>query len=146
MPSFEPWHMYALHVGSDGTARAIGFRSTWDHAKDRSASDAINDENPIVRLRLRAALEPTIVTEEAQVSPEAATATASRAAGLVVPTTVSKHSIGLDGCSYELVVGDGFLESQFRWWNKAPTEWRELEEVANDVTFEIERALHKARQ
>jgi hypothetical protein len=50
-------------------------------------------------------------------------------------------SMGLDGTSFELVIGYWPTCAQFRWWMQVPEGWEPLERFVNEFTQLVDRAV-----
>lgn len=144
-PSFEPWRAYEIHVPtSSPTDDCLGFVIAWDHPADHVELDRLIRDNPIVRLRRYASLKPSLRRTEVRLSRTGVAGTLDAIDELVLPVAVSSPALGCDGTSFELIIGRGFVESRFRWWEAPPDEWKGLAEVGDELISAIERVAKEA--
>lgn len=64
-----------------------------------------------------------------------------KARAATIPVHIAHHGIGLDGTSYELVLGGGFVESHFKWWCDAPTGWEPLSTLFSEIKSLVDEAV-----
>jgi hypothetical protein len=70
--------------------------------------------------------EPTIETTEFMIAPTAVDQILDWITGINLPMVRGRGSVGWNGTSYELYLGDLLACSAFSWWEDGPTEWKEL--------------------
>lgn len=59
----------------------------------------------------------------------------------VISAVPGSASTGLDGTTYEVIIGDRPTRAQYRWWEDAPTGWEPLGRFARDFIALIERSV-----
>jgi hypothetical protein len=134
MPSFDDWEAYEILVpGRAEDLHPRGVKTVW-----RQSVDISKFRSPVVRLQHGfARLVPTVETFEAMLPLVSVEALLSGAPSwLEMPKP--DDSIGIDGTSYEVVVGDGFRWSRHHWWEKPPEGWEPLADFIHDMKQVIE--------
>ena len=86
-------------------------------------------------------LEPTIEVVQVCIPLEPVTNLLSKADAATVPAHVGQHSFGVDGTSYELILGGHFMEARFRWWHKVPTGWEPLWTLSAESKAFLDNAI-----
>ena len=99
-------------------------RAVW-----RSDLDYLNLQDPVIRLRHRRFLQPTIEMTVADVDGTFAQATVKQLRGLSIPVFQKAEGIALDGTGYELTVGH-FPEGRYKWHGSLPESWDPLRQWA----------------
>ncbi len=70
--------------------------------------------------------QPTIERTEFMIPSTALDPILDWITGLSVPMVRRRGSVGWNGTSYELYLGDLLTGSAFSWWDDGPTEWKDL--------------------
>jgi hypothetical protein len=143
--SFEDCRAYEIllsrgsaDVGASNTVPAIAVRTVW-----RRSIDIEKFRDPVVRLKHGfAPLQPTIEETQSRVELERVTKLLSKADIVTVPMHIADHSVGVDGTSYELVLGGHFVgEARFKWWCTAPRGWEPLSALFAEMEALVENAV-----
>ena len=130
LPSFEDSRAYEILLPVSNAVLAIAVRTIW-----RRSIDAEKFRNPMVRLQHGfVALQPTIEETQVSIQLEPINKLLSKAGALRLPAHIASPTFGVDGTSYELAFGGGFVEANFKWWCKAPRGW----ELLSDLFAEME--------
>ena len=96
----------------------------------------------MVRLKYRLdPLQPTIEETQVGIQPEQFTKLLSKASNVTIPAHLANHGFGLDGTSYELILGGHFVEARFKWWRKAPTGWEPLSDLFGEIESLVENTV-----
>lgn len=137
LPSFEDCRSYTILIPTVNSSKpTIGVKRTW-----RRRDDLAKFENPVVRLRYSPNLQPSIDEQEVVVARDVVDGILERAASLRVPAHVRERMVGLDGESFVLSFGTGFVSTRFEWWVRAPEVWESLEGLLTDVVHLVESGL-----
>ncbi len=83
-------------------------------------------------------MEPTLATGEVTPDRDLIQGALSRLIALRIPLAARAASIGVDGESYELSLGDAWAQVTLRWWEEAPAEWSEAEAVTRKLLEHLE--------
>jgi hypothetical protein len=136
MPSWEPstnyeiyttpaWHLSASHVV---------MATRW-----RGDIDAAKFDTPIERLKHPHTLTPTFETQSFETTTEFVDGILDKFTAISIPTLTNTDVWGLDGTSYEVGLGNGFVWSCFRWREEPPPEWQSLGILFHDTLHELEK-------
>lgn len=145
LPSFEDCRAYEIllprgstDVRASNTVRAVAVRTVW-----RRSIDIEKFRDPVVRLKHGLArLHPTIEETQAGVQLEPVTKLLSKVGAVTVPAHIADYHVGVDGTSYELVLGGHFVvEARFKWWCNAPRGWEPLSALFGDIEALVENTL-----
>jgi hypothetical protein len=138
LPSFDDCHAYEILLPArSADLPGVAARTIW-----RRSSDVEKLRNPVAQLKYGLApLEPTIEEVQAAVPLEPITNLLSKAGAARIPACIVHHRFGLDGTSYELVLGNGFVEARFKWWCDAPTGWEPISTLFGEITALVDNAI-----
>jgi hypothetical protein len=92
----------------------------------RYSIDSAKLETPIERLKHPRPLLPTIDTQSARIEKLQVDSLIASLSQIRVPVHPLDASMGLDGTSFELQIGDHFCGSEFHWWSAYSGEWKPL--------------------
>jgi len=102
----------------------LAVKTVWKRTQDQQKF-----ESPLARMKYGARLEPTLSHTKIPVSHDYVSALLERASNLAVQVRVPVPSLGLDGTSYELAVGDYWAVARFHWWESPPNGWRSVRDL-----------------
>lgn len=137
LPSFEDCRAYEVLLPASNTVLAIAVRTVW-----RRSIDIEKFCDPVVRLKHGFdPLRPTIEETQVSIQAEQFTKLLSKAGIVTIPAHIASHRFGLDGTSYELVLGENFVEARFRWWHKAPRGWEPLSDLFGEIEAMVENTV-----
>ncbi|MBI2827408.1 MAG: addiction module protein [Planctomycetia bacterium] len=130
LPSFEnavSWDV--VHV----TARRADphtrlYRSCWRMDIDEQAM-----RSPVERMKHPRPYTPTVEVDWVLIDGEHVESILARLRTFRVPLAVANPSVGCDGTTFELFVGEFFCNARICWWCDLPEEWRELQPVITDL-------------
>lgn len=100
--------------------------------------DVAKFSNPVERLKHPYPLHPTIERATIHTTAGVVETALARFRSLTVPVSSSRDILGLDGTSYEVVLGDFWTSSRFHWWGEAPTEWKPIGTAFQEVLPQLE--------
>ena len=133
LPSFGDAVAWDVRMGAgrrDADAPRL-VRSRWCRARD-----AREFGSPVERLRRLGRPRPFLPTIEAEthpVDPAWVSAFLQRLRSVPIPLAIARPRIGLDGTTYELIVGDAFCRSRIAWWCSLPDEWAGLGPILDEM-------------
>jgi hypothetical protein len=138
LPAVEHNRSYEIMLSRGAGTSALAVRTTW-----RRQIDIEKFRDPVVRLShgVGMRLRPTIEEVDVQLVTDPVASLLSRAAALAVPPHILNSSFGLDGISYELVFGQSFVQSRFRWWCRTPTGWEPLAAMLQEIETLVDNAI-----
>jgi hypothetical protein len=138
LPSFEDCHAYEILFSPRSTdVPGVAARTVW-----RRSIDVEKFRNPVARLKHGLGpLEPTIEEVQAGIPREPITKLLSKAGAATIPACIVDHGFGLDGTSYELVLGSDFVETRFKWWCDAPTGWEPVSTIFGEIKALVDSAI-----
>jgi hypothetical protein len=137
LPSFEDCRAYEILLPTSNSVLAIAVRTIW-----RRSIDIEKFVDPVVRLKTGICpLQPTIEEAQIGIRLEPVTKLLSTADIVTVPAHITNPGVGLDGTSYELVLGGHFVEARFKWWSKAPRGWEPLSELFGEIEALVETTV-----
>lgn len=115
MPSFtDTWCIDVVRTGETLCA----YRTVWEMTQDINAFTTA-----IERLKHPRPFVPTIASTPMDIGPNALTPLLARFGQIQIPLRHTKHSICVDGVSFELQIGDGWTGIMLQWHNDLPDEW-----------------------
>lgn len=135
MPSFMAISSTEVYrVVGDGTLDWVAVRIHWDRHRDESRI-AGSVSSP----RNAGALDPTMVREEVLMATEVAHGIEAALEELPFRQCLQSPTMGMDGTTYELTIGD--VDSGFRlsWWCEPPDEWESAVRLADLVFASVPR-------
>lgn len=138
LPSFEDCHAYEILLSPrSADVPGVAAKTVW-----RRSIDAEKFRNPVARLKHGLGpLEPTIEEVQTGLPLEPITKLLSKAGAATIPACIVHHRFGLDGTSYELVLGGGFVEARFKWWCDAPTGWEPISTIFGEIKALVDNAI-----
>ena len=89
--------------------------------------------SPVERLKHRRPYQPTIEVEWTAIDRVRVENLFNRFRAISVPLAFQNQSIGLDGTSYELALGNYMYHSRIHWWSQLPPPWRALQPVVTEL-------------
>jgi hypothetical protein len=135
LPSFSNPHSWSVYRHDSGY---VATRIMWHRKGSPPAPEALMFD-AVAKLRFRykgiESVEPTLSTIQMPLEESRVDALLERLNGLRLPL-MPKESMGLDGTTYELRLGDFYTAATLRWWSDTPTEWHALHEWARAL-FEL---------
>lgn len=150
LPSFEDavgWELFEVREG-DTPASALAHRTTWRQEQDLRSFGGPQDRLAALRHKFHGdATEPTLAYKS--VTPHlrlVRDATARLAAMQVSLRNPSSKSMGCDGDSYELTLGDFWVEVTLRWWEEPPAEWSEAGAVTKTLLEHLEGLVREVKE
>lgn len=123
IPSFEIVNSYNIfriishNQPTSYLVKTVNWRYDLDLEKFRT---------PLERLKYPATLVPTLESKSSPITAETVEQILDQFRHISLPMWTDNKALGLDGTSYEIQLGDGFLLSRFHWWHEQPTEWQQL--------------------
>jgi hypothetical protein len=138
------WQVYEIAC-DQGPPFYLAQRTCWKQGLDSQRIFEPVERLALLRLKAGQESQPTI--EYAAVTPDAARIVAARdrISALRLPLGVETNHFGLDGTSYELILGKYSGIATLRWWEEAPAEWRAAGEVVMALLEFLEQ-LYKESQ
>ena len=136
-PAFDPpvsWRLFEQRSRRSDENSYFASYLCW-----RSDVDLAKFRSPVERLRHPRPLLPTFETFDVEVDSSLAQSMVAGVSSAVIPAYVPKHSIGTDGISYDLTIGDGFVKARYHWWWKAPEPWQPLSASVRDILQHLEQ-------
>jgi hypothetical protein len=133
-PSFEPKIEYEAFAAAARQV-TLGRRVVRTSASEAARGGVALERSEVAADRLLGASERVLVDENelALVCASLSTATLS-----VLPR---RSSMGLDGTTFEVVLGDWPGRAQYRWWTYVPEGWEPLEDFVREFTQLVDRSL-----
>jgi hypothetical protein len=128
IPSFTSAVSIEAYAQSEDTNDYWFVRMLWEWDKDYEKF-----RTPVERLRHPFPLSPTIKSEMLILKDIFPGRIIQKLRSVQIPAWVESKAIGLDGTMYELLLGEGYLEVRYSWWECPPTEWKPLAEIATSI-------------
>ena len=120
---------------------AVAAMTVWKRSVDTEKF-----RTPVVRLKHGFdPLQPTMEETQVGIPLETVTKLLSKAGTVTVPVHIPEHSWGVDGTSYELMVGRVFVQGRFNWWCDAPRGWEPLADLFDEIATLVKSAVGAGR-
>lgn len=144
LPSFEAavgWEVFELRCGDPIVSTyCLAHRTAWKQDEDIAKFFAPQERLTMLRRKFLHEMEPTLATSEVTPDRDLIQGALSRLIALRIPLAARAASIGIDGESYELSLGDAWAQVTLRCWEEAIT--RELLQHLEEL-FEKAEKVHK---
>ena len=133
-PSFEPKIEYEAFAAAARQV-TLGRRVVRTSASEAARGGGALERSEVAADRLLGASERVLVDES-----ELASVCASlRAATL--SAMPRRSSMGLDGTTFEVILGDWPARAQYRWWTYVPEGWEPLGYFVREFTQLVDRSV-----
>jgi hypothetical protein len=143
MPSFASWtssEVFLVSSGesdeSDAHVDFVATRLTWDQRADSERLTASPES-----LNHALAEQPSLSRLQAPIPHEAARKLASDVAGLHLTLAPADDSMGLDGTSYALALGEYPAEVLLTWHDRPPDNWVDAGRLAAAVVEMVDAVV-----
>jgi len=144
-PAFDDvigWQIFAERLDGESVPHAYhATRAVWKQEVDSRRVFSPIDRLALLRIKYLRDLMPTITFSQHPLDPDVIEPILVRLSSISVPLTAPKGSIGLDGVSYELTLGDFWAGVTFHWWMQCPEAWKDLGEAAMDLLHYLNEML-----
>lgn len=115
-PAFEPYTVWLVYRGENCLLREV----IWDRQ-----TDANRILDPLEGLKYGFQTIPSFRIRSVELVGEEIDRRLSDLKRISLPVFIQSNTIGLDGETFGITIGNGFLNAQVSWWCKGPQEWHE---------------------
>jgi hypothetical protein len=138
IPSFDTvvgWQLFGKWTEtSEGMPdEFIATRTAWLQERDMEAFRTPIDRLRVLRLKHLHRLAPALEFATVKADRDIVGGLISRLGEARMPNMITRTGVGLDGTTYEVVLGDYMAGVTFHWWEHPPEAWRELGETAMEL-------------
>lgn len=120
-PAFEKYTVWLVYRGVKDDTSCLLREVVWD-----MQDEAERMLNPLEGLKRGFHIEPTFRTRTIEIKREETDNRLAELQSLSLPAFIHSDRIGLDGESFGIAVGTGFLNAQVSWWCDGPEEWQQV--------------------
>jgi hypothetical protein len=86
-------------------------------------------------------IAPTFETETVSLQPAFIEPIITKLATVQVPVWIEDTPLGLDGTSTEVVFGNFFYRTQYRWWENPPDNWKPLVAIVGELVATLDGSV-----
>ena len=128
-PSFDPYTVWSIYQSRKDEQHSLLNQVVWDRPNDVEQMF-----NPMEGLKQGFHTTPTLRAQTVKILREGVKSRMAELERISLPAFVQNHPFGLDGETFGIASGTGFVNAQVSWWEEGPTEWQELVNWFHDTT------------